>query len=188
MKRLFQWACGLALLLCASPASATPVLVDGTWHQFDFQAAGSSVTSCGGCAPTSSPLAEQLSTPPWTFSGPATLTVLDLFLIGDRFEAFDFGVSLGTTSVVANTGLSPCFGDISCALANLGYSRLVLDLGAGAHSLTMNVIQNAATSSGGAAVFQLSSAVVPEPGTMLLFAAAFAATGVRVRRGCRVQR
>ena len=188
MKRLFQWACGLALLLCASPASATPVLVDGTWHQFGFQAAGSSVTSCVGCLPTSNPLAEQLSTPPWTFSGPATLTVLDLYLIGDRFEVFDSGVSLGTTSVVANTGLTPCGGDIGCALADLGYSRLVLDLGAGAHSLTMNVIQNAAGSSLGASVFQLSSAVVPEPGTMLLFAAAFAATGARVRRWRHVQR
>lgn len=188
MKRLSQWACGLALLLCASPASATPVLVDGSWHEFGFNAAVSAAASCGGfCVPTTNPVAEQTSAPSWTFSGSATLTVLDLFNAGDRFEAFDFGVSLGTTSVVANTGLITCANDIACALADLAYSRLVLDLGGGPHSLTINVIQNASSTFGGAAVFQLRPTSVPEPATLLLFGIALTAIGARVARWRRVR-
>ncbi len=44
--------------------------------------------------------------PPWTFTAPpqgATLTVTDVYLYGDVFEVFYFGVSLGTTS-------APCSG------------------------------------------------------------------------------
>jgi hypothetical protein len=181
MKRVSQWTCGLALVLCASTASADPILADGSWHEFLFGVAVSPASACGGgCTPTTNPVADQSSDSPWTFSGPGTLTVLDLFQKGDRFEAFDFGISLGTTSVVANTGVSSCGGDISCALADAGYSRGVINLGAGAHSLTLNVIQNAVNTGGGAAAFQLAS--VPEPGLLLLFGAGLAAARMRGRR------
>ena len=63
----------------------------------------------------------------------------------------------------------------------------MLDLGAGAHSLTMNVIQNAAQSSGGACVSAEFRRRAGAGNNVLLFAAAFA-TGARVRRWRHVQR
>src|SRR5262245_26269914 len=159
----------LAFLFYSSSAYATPITADGGWHEFGFGLAGTAATGCaGGCVPTTNPVAEALSAPPWTFSGAATLTLLDLFLKGDRFEIFDFGASLGTTSIIANTGANTCDNNIGCALADLGYSRLVNIVGAGNHSLTINVIQNATGTSGGAAVFQAQAVPVPEPGTLAL--------------------
>jgi hypothetical protein len=92
--------------------------------------------------------------------------VLDLFQHGDRYQLFDNAISLGLSSVVVNDGISTCDNNIGCALADLRYSRLMASVGAGAHSLTINVIQNALGTSGGAAVFQ--AAPVPEPGTMMM--------------------
>jgi hypothetical protein len=182
MKRLPQVVFGLTLMLFASSASASPILVDGSWHEFSFDLAVSPVSGCGGCLPTN-PVAEQGTVPPWTFSGAATLTVVDVFTPGDRFEVFDFGASLGTTSVVPNVGFSACGGDIECALADPSFSQLVVNLGSGAHSITLHVIQNVGVSNGGAAVFRVSPAAVPEPGMLLLVGVSLAA--VRVRRQCR---
>jgi hypothetical protein len=183
MQRFSQWVVGLALVLFASSsASASPILVDGSWHEFSFNLAVSSAGGCVGCTPTTNPVAEQETLPPWTFSGAATLTIVDLFTPGDRFEAFDFGVSLGTTSVVPNIGVSACGGDIGCALADAAFSQLVVNLGPGAHSLTLNVIQNSGVSNGGAAVFQVSPVAVPEPGLLLLFGVSLAAARLRRQR------
>jgi hypothetical protein len=185
MQRLSQWVVGLALVLFASSASASPILVDGSWYEFSFNLAVSSAGGCVGCTPTSNPVAEQETFPPWTFSGAATLTIVDVFTPGDRFEAFDFGVSLGTTSVVPNIGFSACGGDIGCALADAAFSQLVVNLGPGPHSLTLNVIQNAGVSNGGAAVFQVSPVAVPEPGLLLLFGIGLAAAKLRRQRRAR---
>jgi hypothetical protein len=86
---------------------------------------------------------------------------------------------LGTTSVVPNVGFSACGGDIGCALADPAFSQLVVNIGPGAHSLTLNVIQNAGVSNGGAAVFQVSPLAVPEPGMLLLLGAGLAAARLR---------
>jgi len=158
-------------MLHALPAEADAITADGSWHEFLFGLASSAVVSCGGsCVTTTNPVAEQSSSPPWTFTGPAALTILDLFQKGDRFEGFDNLLTLGQTTVVANTGVNTCGNNIGCALADTGYSRLVNTLGTGSHSLTINVIQNALGSTGGAAVFQLSpvASQVPEPSTLIL--------------------
>jgi hypothetical protein len=154
-------------------AAITP---DGTWHEFLFDTATSPVTACaGGCLGTVNPVAVQ-DAPPWTFTGPAFITVLDLFNHGDRFQLFDNAVSLGTTSVIINDAIDTCGNNIGCALADVRYSRLVATVGAGAHSLTLNVIQNASGISGGAAVFQ--AAPVPEPATMMLMGGVLVAIGL----------
>src|SRR5207249_508896 len=114
--------------------------------------AGTPAFVCPLCTATTNPVADQTKAPPWTFSGPATITVLDLFLRGDRFELLDNAVSQGQTSVVVNDGGGTCSNNIGNCLADLTYSRGVFVLGAGNHSLTINVIQNAAGSVSGAAV------------------------------------
>jgi hypothetical protein len=172
----------LATVAFSTCVLATPIAADGTWHQFLFGAATSPVFACGamGCAATINPVADRTGEPPWTFSGPGVLTVLDLFNAGDRFEAFDNLVSVGVTSVVDNTGLVHCGNDIGCALGDARYSRLVVSLGAGAHSLTFNIIQNALGTSSGSAVFQV--AAIPEPGTLILLGGAFLGFGLLRRR------
>ena len=158
--------CSITLALAAVTAVADVVPVDGSWHEFLFGLAGTFVTSCGGtgCVATIDPVAEQTSAPPWTFAGPAVVTITDLFGRGDRLELFDNGAPVGLTSVPVNDGAvtcpSPGLGnDILACLADPTYSHGVFTLGGGAHSLTIEVTQNALGTTAGVAVFQ----VVPEP-------------------------
>ena len=180
--------CLIVLSLWVSPSlvSATAVTADGSFHQFRFGVAGTpsaAASSCGGiCTATTNPVAEQTSSPPWTFSGPGTLFVLDLLVVGDRFEVFDNLVSLGITSVVVNDGANPCGGNIGCATGNLAYSQASFALGAGSHSVTLNVVQNAAGFTAGEGVFRVSANAVPEPGSLMLVVTGFLGVGLVARR------
>lgn len=165
----------LAFALVAGTASAGPIAVDGSWYTFGFGNAPGGTTDASCCILGSNPAAPDAGSPPWTFSGPATVTVLDLFLSIDRFELFDNLVSLGTSSAFVDGG--SCGSDITCALGDARYSRLVVNLGAGSHSLTINHLQGTA----GAAVFQ-AAAAVPEPTSMLLLGSGLAGVAARIRR------
>jgi hypothetical protein len=180
MKTSIVFVCFFVIVASsARSASATSITADGTWLQFVFDGGGPAVACSGLCVGTSNPVAAEAPAPPWTFSGPATVTVLDLFLSLDTFELFDNLVSLGISSTP--TGDGECGGNIGCALADLNYSRLVIDLGAGAHSLTIRNV--AGPAAGGSAVFQVASSVtVPEPASLLLLTSALAGVVLR-RRG-----
>ena len=185
MKTRFVVVGLFLVLLSAGSASATTIAVDGTWLEFQFDAGGAAEGCFGGCVATTNPLASDALAPPWTFAGPATVTVLDLFLSGDTFELFDNLVSVGLSSLPTDDG--DCFNDIGCALADASYSRLVVELGAGAHSLTINNVASA-NAGGGAAVFRVGpSAAVPEPASLLLLGGSLAAgLAARIRSRRRI--
>jgi hypothetical protein len=73
------------------------------------------------------------------FTGSGFLIVQDAFLVGDQFQIFDFGASLGTTSI---PGGGPGCGDnpVIC-FSDLDSSRGIFPLGAGDHSFTIKVVQ-----------------------------------------------
>lgn len=80
---------------------------------------------------------------PYTFhaSGPVILLVTDAFLRGDRFEVFDFGISLGLTSLPAGGG-SPLTDNPNVAFGNPDYSFGSFGLGAGDHAITFATVDN----------------------------------------------
>jgi hypothetical protein len=174
--RRLTLALALGALLSA-PASAGPIAFD-EWLQFGFTDAGTPATGCDPsdpagpfCTPSSGTPSTFLDAPPWTFTAAgsgATLRITDAFASGDRFEIFDFGVSLGLTSLPTldvNCGDDPvpCF-------ANASMSTGLFLLPAGNHSLT--IIPIAALDGGGSGHFQVeaAAAVVPEPATLTLLA------------------
>jgi hypothetical protein len=178
-----------ALALGVVPAFGGAITPGTTWYEFDFGTAGQSsahAVGCGTsgtCSVTQNPVADRTNTSPWTFSllNGGSIFVLDLGDVGDRFEVFDNfnggGIaSIGQTSNVANPSPSsnPCGApgtlDITCSQGNAAYSNRLYSLATGSHSITIDVVQNAGTTTFGQAVFQVSANAVgvPEPGTIVL--------------------
>src|SRR5882724_9411183 len=118
----------LLALGAAVPAQAGPISLN-TFYQFAFTTAGVPATGCDPADPAgpfcfgSSGTPTQFGpAPPWTFSSAAgvLLNVTDAFEAGDRFEVFDFGVSLGLTSLPV--GSSDCGDDPVPCLADATHS------------------------------------------------------------------
>jgi hypothetical protein len=133
-----------------------PVPVDGPWLEFQFGATGSSGAACTGCTPSSAGNSVFAGNPPWKFSAPsagARLTVTDAFLNGDRFEVFDFGVSIGQTSAVATSGA--CGDDPEPCSVSPTTSHAIFDLGGGPHELTIKAINSPFNA--GAAYFRVDA-------------------------------
>ncbi|HEV7796875.1 MAG TPA: hypothetical protein VGO73_01870, partial [Pyrinomonadaceae bacterium] len=136
----------------------------GPWIEFGFAGTGSSATGCSpadptgiACSPSSGGNSVFGTAPPWTFTAPAggaNLTVTDAFLRGDQFEVFDFGVSIGATSLPATTG--DCGSDPDPCLADAGVSHRVFPMAAGPHSITIKM--KASPFSIGAAYFRIDAA------------------------------
>jgi hypothetical protein len=104
-----------ALFALSAPGFCGPISL-GTWYQFSFDQPPTPATGCAPddptgafCLASSGTPTSFLDAPPWTFVAPvfgATLRVVDVFAAGDRFEVFDFGTSLGLTSVPVDTGIA----------------------------------------------------------------------------------
>ena len=178
-------ACCLGLIV-ATPASAGPIVVD-TYYEFSFGPVGADATGCDPADPAGQFCFESTGTlttfadaPAWTFvsggSG-STFTVTDAFTSGDRFEIFDFGASIGFTSLPVDG--AACGDDPVPCLADPNMSHGEFSLGAGAHSITIVLRQG----DFGAGYFLLEDgAAVPEPATLTLLATGVGAALYRRRR------
>ncbi len=105
-----------------------PVTVEGGWQSFSWS----------GAAPvdsTDNPLT-------FTLANPGFLTVVDCYIDGDQFEVRDGATLLGTTSTPANDGRS--FTEPDYALTDPAWSRGIFPLAAGAHSINIRTIAEAA--------------------------------------------
>jgi hypothetical protein len=156
--------CGL-MLAVATSAWAGPITVGGPWYEFGFDVEGGFATDGSGTSPSSGGNSVFADTPPWTFTaGPdgALLTITDAFMSGDAFEVFDNAVSIGSTPLVA----SGLYGgdDPAVTVLNPAFSHGTFVLGAGDHSITIQLIDMI---SPGAGYFRVDGAV-PAPGAILL--------------------
>ena len=146
-----------ALGVAAPGTPSVPVPVGGNWLEFLFTTAGVPATDCaGGCTPSSGGNSQDAGAPPWTFSaglGGADLTVVDAFNLGDQFEIFDFGFSLGTTSA---PGSGSCGSDPVPCLADANASKRVFQLAPGPHSITITPVVS--PFGGGASYFRVDEA------------------------------
>jgi PEP-CTERM motif len=173
----------LLIIGVAANTKADPIAPDN-FYQFSFTGVGVTARGCDPadplgpfCIPSSGTPTLFAPAPPWTFSSTAAvlLTVTDAFDAGDRFEVFDFGVSLGLTSL---PGSGDCGDDPVPCLANPATSSRVFSLLAGNHSIT--IVPTLSPFGGGAGYFRATA--VPEPTTLALLGSGLATLLLRKSR------
>ena len=86
------------------------------------------------------------------------LTVTDAFTSGDRFELFDFGASIGLTSLPSAAAVVDCGDDPEVCLVTPGISTATFALANVAHSITLVPMLSAG---GGAGYLRATVAAVP---------------------------
>jgi len=166
---------GAGLCMSAAVASATAIDV-GTLYSFGFGNTDSSLVSGAGFGSGTNPDTTPAPAPSWDFTltSPGQLFVTDLFNSGDVFEIFNFGTSLGETSVAALG--SDCLSDVTCAINDKNFSSAIYFLAVGTYSITG--IVTSSPFGGGAGAFQVTTSAVPVPAALPLLATGLGALGV----------
>ncbi len=112
----------------------------------------------------------------------STLLVVDCCIVGDMFEVFAGGSSVGSTSVVAaDDGTSTGASTGDAAWANALLSKGMFTVAAG-DLITIDVIQRTTTSNTGGAFIMSQTTPVPEPTSMMLLLGGLAGVGFISRR------
>lgn len=150
--RLSRMAAGLALvgtLMVPVQSQAQTSLTPDTWFSFSWSGLG--------------PVAQQFT------ATTSTLRVTDSYVVGDMFEVFADGISLGTTSAIGSDGGSaePFGLDADGAYMSGLYSAGMFSVTPGA-LIEISLYQSTDCCSGGSAFVQ--SVTTPEPGTVALMA------------------
>lgn len=194
MRRIKTFIVTVTLCAGAASASASTITVnDPLWYEFSWNP-GAMVTGCdpadtGGlpCVESDGGNSQLAAAPAWTFALAAggSFEVTDAFIGTDRFEVFDFGVSLGLTS--APSGSASCGSNPVSCLADPLISHGAFSLAGGNHSIT---IQHSGPTQG-AAYFRvlessaLDSREAPEPATLGLMGMGLIGLIARSRRSSR---
>lgn len=151
-----------ALALAAlSPAQAAPLSSDGSWTEFSVDAFAT--PDFGWVDAEGTPLTFEFTI---AAGQVGTLTVVDTGFSGDRFQVYNHGTLLGSTSVAAYGDVDGAITfDADEALAN-GFSRGTFTLGAGTHAIRGLLFASATdTTIGG---IKLTVSPVPEPASYAL--------------------
>ncbi|MEW5768874.1 MAG: PEP-CTERM sorting domain-containing protein [Pseudomonadota bacterium] len=180
--RKLALALALAAAFGAQAASAADLALtaDGQWHAFDVD----DIAAASGGLEWIDLDGSALS---FSFSGPATLMVVDGGFAGDRFEVYDNGVLLGATSAAVDSYPASVGMDFEVAIGDAGYSRGVYLLGGGNHTITGMLSTSALDDLGmplnaTVGAVQLLAAPVPEPETYALMLAGLGLIGLAARR------
>ena len=101
---------------------------------------------------------------PYTFqtAGPGTLDITDFENAGDVFRIYDNGSLLGDTSLVAQQPVL-VESDPDLAFASADWSDGTFPLAAGAHSITIEIVQQNGQIDNGGGFFRINAEPVPEP-------------------------
>jgi hypothetical protein len=158
----------LLLTMGISGRSDAGAIASDTFLQFSFngavQATGCDPADPAGafCIGSSGTPTDILDAPPWLFTAPqsgATLLVTDVLKIGDRFEVFDFGTTLGLTSRRSERATAATIPSSVSAIRIRAKGSF--PLAPGNHSITIRSLTDALGTG------YLKVTAVPEPATVL---------------------